>query len=281
VNPHEAHVISGAARKYMEYRFPVTLGTDVAGVVEEVGSSVSRFRPGDKVFGVLREKVAHRGTLAEYVALPALFLVPQPPQVDDAHAGSVGLASMAAMACIDAVPVAAGESILIIGATGGVGSCAIQLASLAGIRVIATARPGREEDFVLDLGAAETVDWASGDLGANVRGRHQDGIAGIVNLVTIDPAEFARLAKAVLRPGGFAVSTLGAADPAMLPGVATSNVVASAEPAALRRMADLVAAGTLLPRVTEVFRLEEVGEALTSLRSGALGKISIQVGIRD
>jgi NADPH:quinone reductase-like Zn-dependent oxidoreductase len=279
VNPHEAHVISGSARRYLEYQFPVTLGTDVAGVVEEVGRSVSQFRPGDKVFGVLREKVAHRGTLAEYVALPAASLVPQPPGVDDAQAGAVGLASMAAMACLDAVPATAGESILIVGATGGVGSCAIQLASLAGVRVIATARAGREEDFVRAQGASEIVDWARGDLGAIVRDRHADGIVGIVNLVTPDPTEFARLAKVVLRPGGFAVSTLGAADPAILPGVATSNVVATADPAALRRIAGFVAAGALVPSISEVFRFEDIDEALVSLARGTLGKISIQIGI--
>jgi NADPH:quinone reductase-like Zn-dependent oxidoreductase len=63
-----------------------------------------------------------------------------------------------------------------------------------------------------------------------------------------------------------------------MPGVATSNVVASAEPAALRRMADLVAAGALLPSVSEVFRFEDLDEALASLHAGALGKISIQIG---
>src|ERR1700748_595459 len=70
INPHETHVISGSARAYLEYQFPVTLGSDFAGVIADVGSDVPCLEPGDEVFGVPLEPIAHRGTLAEYAAIP-------------------------------------------------------------------------------------------------------------------------------------------------------------------------------------------------------------------
>jgi NADPH:quinone reductase-like Zn-dependent oxidoreductase len=277
VNPHDAHVISGAAQAYMEYRFPITLGNDLAGVVEEVGADVRRFQPGDKVFGVLRETVAHRGTFADYVAVPAdEFLVGQPAGLDDVEAGTLGLASVAAMASLEPLEVGKGDTVLINGATGGVGSCAIQIASATGARVIATARPGDEERHVRELGAAEVVDWSGGDVAVAVRGRHPDGIDGLVDLVNYDPTAFAALATAVLRPGGRAASTLQAADPDRLPDLTGTNVIAMAKPVFLAAMADMAASGTLRATVSQVHDFDHIDAALAALAEGTLGKIALR-----
>ena len=276
VNPHETHVISGAARAYMEYRFPVTLGSDVSGIVEEVGRSVTRFAPGDRVFGALRGRVAHRGTYADYAALPADCLVWQPPGLDDIDAGSLGLASQTAVACVDAMGVSRGHIVLIVGASGGVGSIAIQLLSSAGAKVIATARGSEGANYVRDLGAVETVDRAN-DIASIVHAAHPDGIDGVLDLVSSDSLRLTRLASTVLSDGGSIVSTLRAADLEALAGVRATNIVTAANPAVLQRVADLVEAGTLRASVSKVFGFEEIAEAISAQRSGAHGKVAVRI----
>jgi NADPH:quinone reductase-like Zn-dependent oxidoreductase len=276
VNPHETHVISGAARAYLEYRFPVTLGSDVSGIVEEVGRSVTRFKPGDKVFGALRERVAHRGTYADYAALPANCLVRQPLGLDDIDAGSLGLASQTAVACVDALGVSTGHTVLIIGASGGVGTIAIQLLSSAGAKVIATARGGEAAKYVQDLGAVEIVERAN-DVASIVHAAHPYGIDGVLDLVSRDSQRLTRLAINVLSNGGSIVSTLGAADPEALADLRATNIVTASNPAVLQQIADLVEVGTLRPSVSKVFGFEEIAEAISAQQSGVLGKVAVRI----
>ena len=276
VNPHESHVISGAARKYLEYRFPVTLGSDVSGIVEEVGRSVTRLTPGDKVFGALRGRVAHRGTYADYAVLPADCLALQPSGLDDIDAGSLGLASLTAVACVDALGASPGQIVLIVGASGGVGSLAIQLLSSAGVKVIATARGREGAEYVRSLGAVEAVERID-DVASVVHAAHPTGIDGVLDLVSSDSPRLTRLATKVLSTGGSIVSTLGAADPAALAGVRATNVVTAANPVALQHIADLVEAGVLRPTVSKVFGFEEIAEAISAQQSGVLGKVAVRI----
>jgi NADPH2:quinone reductase len=276
VNPHESHVISGAARAYLEYRFPVTLGSDVSGIVEEVGRSVTRFAPGDTVFGALRGRVAHRGTYADFAAIPAECLVRQPSGLSDIDAGSLGLASQTAFACVDALGVTRGDSVLIVGASGGVGSIAIQLLSSAGAKVIATTRGPAGAQYVRDLGAATTVDRAD-DIASIVRAAHPDGIGAVLDLVSADPRRLTRLARSVLSDGGSIVSTLRAAEPQALAGVRATNIVTAANPAVLQHIADLVAGGELRASVSQVFGFEGIAEAISTQQEGVLGKVAVRI----
>jgi len=120
-----------------------------------------------------------------------------------AAAGALGLAGTAALDAVQAVAPRSGEAVLISGATGGVGAIAIQYAVAAGARVIATAQPGPEADFVRDLGADHVVDY-TGDLAAQVRAVAPDGVAAAVHLAG-DGAQVAGL----LADGGRMASTLG------------------------------------------------------------------------
>jgi NADPH:quinone reductase-like Zn-dependent oxidoreductase len=278
VNPHDLHVISGSAQAYLEYRFPITLGNDLAGVVEEVGPGVTRFKPGDKVFGLLQEPAAHRGAFADYVVLPAdQFLVAQPPNLADDEAGVLGLATMAALACLEPLELGEGQTVLINGATGGVGMSAIQIAAARGAHVIATARPGAEETHVRELGAAEVVDWSAGDLTAAVRTRYPAGIDAVVDLINFDADALAALARGVLRDGGHVTSTLMAVDPDRLNGANGTNVFASPRAEWLEEMAALAADGRLRGVVAEVFDLEDLEAAHAALGAGPLGKIGVRV----
>jgi NADPH:quinone reductase-like Zn-dependent oxidoreductase len=277
VNPHDAMVASGAAARYMEYRFPVVLGSDLVGTVEAVGSAVDDLSPGDRVFGLVRELVAERGSFAELVAVPRDWVAPVPDGLDDASAGALGLAALTALRCVEAVAPVAGEVVLVNGATGGVGSYAVQMIVGRGASVVATARPGEEAAHVRELGAAEFVDWSAGDLPAAVRGLHPDGVDGIVDLVTRDRDAFTALATGTLGPDGRVACTGHAADPERLPGVRAVNVLADVDQDALRAIAELVDAGLLRVPVTRTFGLDEIDEAFAALSLGALGKLAIQL----
>jgi NADPH:quinone reductase-like Zn-dependent oxidoreductase len=278
VNPHDGHVISGAAQAYLEYQFPITLGNDLAGVVEKVGDEVTRFRAGDKVFGLVQGPVAHRGTFAEYVALPEdQFLVAQPDNLDDVEAGALGLATIAALCCIEPLGLDAGRTLFVNGATGGVGSCVVQIAVAAGATVIATARPGAEERHVRGLGAKEVVDWSGGDVAAAVRQQHPDGVDALVDLINFDPDALTALASSVLAPNGRLASTLGAGDPDRLASFDVTNVMSSPEPTRLATMAAMAGDGSLRAKISAVYDLEAIEEAHAALAAGPLGKIAIRV----
>jgi NADPH:quinone reductase-like Zn-dependent oxidoreductase len=260
----------------MDYEFPVTIGRDLAGTVERVGSAVTRYAVGDEVFGYIAKPVAHDGSFAEYVAVPEdAFIVPRPAGLDAVHAGALGLAAVTAMMCVDATGVAAADTLLINGATGGVGNYAIQIAKALGAAVIASARPGAEEDHVRALGADEVVDWSDGDLAARVRAAHPDGVQGLVDVVTDTPERFATLAREVLAPGGRAATTRGVADPGLLGDIEAANVFSAPDIALLVRIADLVRAGRLRAPVAEVHAFDRIDDAFAALSRGALGKIAI------
>ena len=276
VNPIDRAIIAGEVRSWMDYEFPVTLGRDLAGSVERVGAAVTRFAVGDDVFGYIARPVAHDGAFAEYVAVPEdEFIVARPAGLDAAQAGALGLAAVTAMMCVDATGVAAGDALLINGATGGVGSYAIQIAKALGVHVIASARPGAEEAHVRALGADAALDWSDGALAARVRAEHPDGVQGLIDVVTATPEGFAALATTTLAPGGRAATTLGVGDPELLGAVAFTNVFSAPDTALLARIAELAQAGQLRAPVAEVHAFERIDDAFAALARGALGKIAI------
>jgi NADPH2:quinone reductase len=222
--------------------------------------------------------VAHRGTYADFAAIPADCLVRQPAGLSDIDAGSLGLASQTAFACVDALGVTRGDSVLIVGASGGVGSIAIQLLSSAGAKVIATTRGPAGAQYVRDLGAATTVDRAD-DIASIVRAAHPDGIGAVLDLVSADPRRLTRLARSVLSDGGSIVSTLRAAEPQALAGVRATNIVTAANPAVLQHIADLVAGGELRASVSQVFGFEEIAEAISTQQAGVLGKVAVRIAL--
>ncbi|ONH23628.1 quinone oxidoreductase family protein [Pseudofrankia asymbiotica] len=276
VNPHDGLVASGGAARYLEYHYPVVLGSDLAGTVEAVGAGVDDLAPGQRVFGLVRERVAARGTFAELVAVPRGWVTPTPDGVDDATAGALGLAALTALRCVEAVDPGAGEMVLVNGATGGIGGYVLQLVHLRGATSIATARPGPEEDHVRGLGAAGVVDWTKGGLAAAVWALAPVGVAAVVDLVTRDRDTLTELARRVLTPGGRVACTGHAADAERLPGVRATNVVAEVDQPALRTIAELAGSGQLVAPITRTFALADVGQAFIALGQGATGKLSVR-----
>jgi NADPH:quinone reductase-like Zn-dependent oxidoreductase len=272
-NAYDTVVAMGMMREYLPYEFPAVIGQDLAGAVEAVGEGVEAFAQGVRVFGTLGTKgVVHDGTFAELSNPQASALALTPDGVDDLQGGSLGVAGTTAMSAVDAVDPTAGTTVLVMGATGGVGSFAIQLATLRGAHVIASVRPG-DEDFVAELGAAETADY-TGDPTTTIRERHPKGVDALIDLVSRDPDAFAALVGLV-RPGGRAVSSVGAAGEATEIGtVIVSNI--GGNPAHLSPLAELVRAGKLRVAIRRTYALADAARALADFSNEhTLGKLVI------
>ena len=165
INPGEIAIREG----YLHERFPATFpsgeGTDLAGIVVELGPGVGELATGDEVLGWTERRASH----AEFVAVPAEWLTPKPAGMSWEVAGSLFVAGLAAYACVDATEPSAGETVVVSGAAGGVGSVAVQLARLSGASVIGLAsEPNhawlRSRDIVpvtYGDGQAERILWAA------------------------------------------------------------------------------------------------------------------------
>jgi len=273
VNAYDAFVAMGMAKAFMAYEFPAVLGQDLAGVVEGVGDGVEGFQEGDRVFGTIGAKgTVHDGTFAELSTPRAPALALTPAAVDDQQAGTIGVAATTAMSAVEAIDASSGATVLIVGATGGVGTFAIQLAAARGANVIASVKPG-DEDVVTALGAAETVDYSEDVIGA-VRERHPDGIDAVIDLVHRDPGEVGALVGLV-RAGGRAASALGGAGEATEIGeVQVRN--AGSDPSHLGILVSMIDEGTLRAEIRRTYPLADAAQALTDFTTGhTVGKFVI------
>ncbi|MGW1031235.1 NADP-dependent oxidoreductase [Streptomyces antibioticus] len=272
LNGFDGAVIYGVFKDMLEHKFPVTLGKDFAGTVEAVGEGVTR-AVGDRVFGVVMKPVVSDGAFAEYVVVAEGYgIAAVPAGLDLERAGALGLAGSAAVGAVDAIAPGAGDTVLVVGATGGVGAYAVQLAVAAGATVVATAKPGDETEFVRGLGAAHVVDH-TGDLAAQVRALAPEGVTGVVHLAG-DPAPLVEL----LADGGRFASTLGfGPEQAGRTGVTVTSVMADPAPATLDRLAGAAASGALRVPIARTFPLESVAEAVGAFGAGTIGKIAVSV----
>jgi NADPH:quinone reductase-like Zn-dependent oxidoreductase len=273
LNGFDMAVAAGMLQGMMEHRFPIVLGKDYAGTVAAVGENVSSVGVGDDVFGVLMRDYVGDGTLADYVVVPeGIGLTRIAPGLDPHVAGALGLVGAAAVASTEAIALSSGETVLISGATGGVGACAIQLARARGAEVIATARPGEEAEFVKSLGATHTVDY-TGDVSAQVRSIRPEGVDAAVHLA----GDGQELAGLVAR-GGRLASTLGfGPDELGDEELQVTAVVATPTAEVLDRLAADAAAGRLQIPVQRTYRLEDVPQAISDFSQGTLGKLAVTI----
>ncbi|MFI6602225.1 NADP-dependent oxidoreductase [Nonomuraea sp. NPDC050536] len=269
VNGFDLASHAGMLQGAYEYEFPVTMGKDFAGVVAEVGPEVTEFAPGDEVFGVVARPTLGQGGFAEYVAVPAAYGIAKiPAGLDHARAGALGLAGTAALNSVDAVAPAAGEIVLVSGATGGVGSIAIQLLVARGVTVVATARAGAEAEFVTGLGATHVVDHA--DLEAQVRAVAPAGVDAALHLAG-DGAAVAGL----LVPGGRFTSTIHFVPD--VPGIKATTIMSDPNQDTLGRLATEAAAGRLKVALATVYDLTEAPKAVADFTTGTLGKLGVRI----
>src|SRR5215210_2177456 len=260
------------AQMGVEYEYPVIIGRDYAGVVEQAGAGVSGYRPGDPVFGFLlhANPTARDGSWVELITLSEeLSIAPVPDGLDLAIAGAAPLAGITALTLVDALALSKGDVLLVAGATGGVGSLAVQLAARAGAHVIAPAL-SEDEAFLRGLGVGDVLP-RDGDVAELVRERHPDGVDALIDLVNYAPGTY----DAALKPGVRVASSTGAAGE----GPGHANVMAAPTGENLERLGALLADGTLRIHLQATYELAQATEALAALPAEhTQGKLAIRVG---
>jgi len=273
VNPVDNSIAAGMlAQMGVEYEYPVTLGRDYAGVVEQVGADVTDYAPGDEVFGFLvhANPTARDGTRAELITVSAdASIARRPGSVDVAAAGAAPLAAITALTAIDALDLSTGDTVLIVGATGGVGSFAAQLAARAGATVVAPALP-EDEEYLRSLGVTEVLP-REGDVVAAVRERFPDRVDALLDLVNYAPGT----SDAALKDGARVASPTGAAGE----GAGRTMVMAQPTTENLDRVAQLLESGALKVPVQATYELDRAPEALQDLAGRhTRGKLAIRIG---
>ncbi len=262
LNPVDYKVRDGAYPVFGPDRLPITLGFEAAGTVETCGVEAMGLKPGDPMFAMLG---GEHGAFAEFVVVKATEMVGVPRGVDLDTAGATPLAALTAwQGLFDHGKLAAGQTVLIHGAAGGVGHLAVQFAKQAGARVIATAS-SKDLDFVRGLGADVVVDYKAE--------RFEDAAHNVDLVYDLIGGETQARSWAVLRSGGMLVSTVG--PPAKIPadkhGV---GYACSPNPAQLGRIAAQIAEGKVIVRIDARFAFADYAAAFERLEHGhPTGKI--------
>jgi NADPH:quinone reductase-like Zn-dependent oxidoreductase len=249
-------------------RTSVIPGQEVSGVVAALGFGTAGFAVGDEVFGLTDQ--LRDGTAAEYVAVEARNVAPKPRTIDHVHAAAVPRAGLTAwQALFDHGRLAKGQTVIIHGAGGAVGSTAVQLARWAGAEVIGTGR-SRARPLVTELGADRFIALDTDRL---------EDAAGQADLVfdTIGGEVLAR-SPGLLRPGGTLVTAKPAAPPpAGRDDIRTVVFVQESSRAQLTELARLVDEGQLRPQVGAVYPLTEAAQAFRVKAAGSIpGRIVLQ-----
>jgi NADPH:quinone reductase-like Zn-dependent oxidoreductase len=272
VGPWDGWVRAG--RSVLPHPLPLTLGADLSGVVEEVGAGVRAFAPGDPVFGVTN--AAFTGAHAERAVAEAGRLAPRPRRTGPVEAASVPVVAVTAWQMLfEHARVAPGQTVLVQGAAGNVGSYAVQLARWAGARVLATAG-ARDLDAVRALGAEQVVDFRAS--------RFEERIEPVdVVIDTVGGATQER-SLALVRPGGALVSAVSEPDreAAERGGVRASFLLVDVTTPRLERIAERIDAGELETCVGTVLPLPDARRAHEMLEGSEprpRGRIVLRVGV--
>ena len=267
VNPVDWKIVAGYLQGAFPHHLPMVPGWDVAGTVSAVGPAVTGFRVGDRVAAYARKDHVQHGTFAEKVLAPWRSVAHVPDGVDLSAAGALPLAGLTAEQLLDAAAVAAGDTVLVHAAAGGVGSFVVQLARLRGARVIGTASEGNH-DYLRGLGV-EPVSYGHGLVEA-VRALAPEGVDVVIDLVGGEALE---ATPKLLADGGRVASIVDADTVLALGG---RYVFVQPDAAMLRRLLELVADGSLRVEVAETFPLDRAGEALARNQEGHVrGKVVI------
>ena len=276
VNPSDWAIVTGVLAQYgMEHRFPLIPGGDLSGHVAEAPGD-GTLRSGDEVFGAVGGLVFGEGSWAELVAVAVDDVAIKPPSLDHVAASGVATAGLTALNALEGAGLGEGAGMLLVGATGGVGSYATQLAALRGVHVIAVSR-GENAPYARELGAAETLDYTQGDLLDLVRAAHPDGVDALIDL-TNDEETVLRLSE-IVRKEGAVVSARGAVNVDAVEQQGKRGVNAMRAP--LTRLPELSALfeeGRLRPPPTKTYPLERAQEALEEVATGHVrGKLALTI----
>jgi NADPH:quinone reductase-like Zn-dependent oxidoreductase len=294
LNPIDNMIPAGTFKPILKFELPATLGSDIAGVVVEVGTRVTRFKPGDAVFASVFD--LGRGSIAEFAAVPEGVAAPKPAKLDFVQAASipmVGLTSWQALK--ERAGVRADQKVFIPAGSGGIGTFAIQLAKYFGAKVATTTSTGNVE-LVAALGANEVIDYNKQDFDKVLHG--YDVVLGTLRGDAIEKA------VGILKPGSKIVSLIGPLDAAFArarrlnfvlqfvfalmsrkimrlarrQNIGYSFLFVRPDGAQLAEIGGLLESDRIRPVIDKVFPFEQAKEALEYLAQGhAKGKVVVRV----
>jgi NADPH:quinone reductase-like Zn-dependent oxidoreductase len=268
VNPADPLTLSGKYAREFGTHLPLIPGYDIAGIVEKTGANLTKLKVGDAVYGY----PTFGGGWAEFVTVTEGEVAPKPRSLNFVEAAAVPMGALTAwQALVDVAQLHAGQTILIHGGSGGVGSFAVQIAKARGARVIATASTANQ-DLLKQLGADVAVDYT--------KTRFED-VGKDVDAV-LDPVGKETLARSydVVKKGGIVMSLVARPDPAELEkrGIRGAGISVHPDAEDLAEIAQLIDAGKIKPIVTQVLPLSE---AIAAQRQAAThhtrGKVVLRI----
>ncbi len=276
VNPVDWKIRQGMLQLITGYSFPKILGFDLSGEVVEVGSAVTRFKPGDLIYGCL--SVAFGGAYAEYAAVPERVVAKKPANMTFEEAASLPVAAGTSLQALrDLGNIQPLQSVLVNGASGGVGIFAVQLAKIFGSEVTAVCS-SKNFDLVKSLGADRLIDYKQQDF-------TQDAALYDIIFDAVAKESFSSC-KEVLKPNGIYITTLPTPDTfvqgaltALIPGKKAKFILLNSNTEDFTYLKDLVEAGKMRTVIDRTFPLNELAAAHTYSESGrTVGKIAIAIG---
>jgi NADPH:quinone reductase-like Zn-dependent oxidoreductase len=276
LNPVDWKISDGTFRLLTRGGLPRTMGSDFSGEVAAIGPGVQGWRSGDRVMGFVDPFARSGGTFAEFVAVPEEFVMARPPGIDDLLGAALPCAGVTAVVLCDLGQVGQGSSVLVNGASGGVGHLTVQIAKARGALVAATASAARRE-FVTALGADVFIDYQKEPVSG-----WPMAFDAVLDCVPNLPR---RLHRRLLKRRGHYVSTLPngwtyTLDPLLnrLGRVRRHALMLRPNAAAVAELAGYVEQGRLRCEIAGVFPLEEFRRAVEMSRSGRVaGKLIIRV----
>src|SRR5215470_3421044 len=270
VNPVDGMIRSGMFAKEGKRAFPIILGGDVAGVVERVGSKITKFKAGDPVFAYV--SLDNSGGYAQYALVTEHEAAPKPKSLTYSESAAVPIVAMTAwQALVDAAKLSAGQTVLIHGGSGGVGSFAIQIAKARGAKVIATASTTNQE-FLKQLGADVAIDYTK---------QKFEDVAKDVDVV-LDSIGRDTLARSygIVKKGGIIVSLVARPKESELEKYGIRGAALNAEPNSeeLSEIGKLIDGKKIKVIVSQTFPLSEAMKAQEQVATGhTRGKIVLKI----
>ena len=275
LNPVDWKMREGGLEARFPHRFPVILGWDAAGVVEQAGPAVVDFQPGDEVYVYARKTEASEGAYAELLSVPDSMVARAPSSLSPTEAGALPLAGLTALQVLDdALGVGEGDTVVVQAAAGGVGHFAVQIAAARGASVVGIASE-HKHDFVRSLGAQAVVDYRAGPVGEQLREHHPDGVEALFDIFGGDGLAEAR---AAVRGGG-RVTSLADTDPSGdRDDLSGRYVFVRPSAPGLVELARLAAAGQLRVEIAERYPLDQAVTAHERLEDGHVrGKLVFEI----
>ena len=262
INPVDWKTRAGSGMAGLQ-TFPLVLGWDVSGVVEEVGFGVTTLKPGDEVYGMPRFPHA-ASAYAEYVTAPSRHFARKPAGLTHVEAAALPLAALTAwQVLVDTADVQPGQKVLVTAAAGGVGHLAVQIAKARGAHVIGTARAAKHA-FLEDLGVDEVIDYTVAEY-------DRADVDVLVDLV-------GGSSPAPVRSGGLFVGVPSGVEVGSRDDIRTSPILVEPDRAGLEAITALVESGALRVHVDATFPLEEAGQAHALGEKGRTrGKLVLEV----